>query len=491
MLKFVRQDLISPAGKVWLSGVSVAALIAVSVTALSSPANAETLNEALTAAYQTNPKLDAERAKLRATDEEVSRAESGFRPTLNGSASIGRQKSTSTPVSTQNGTSEPWGYTLTARQSVFSGFRTLNEVGQANAAVKEGRENLRQSEAAVLLDAVTAYMDVVRANEILRIREHNVTVLSKDLEAAETRRSVKEVTKTDVAQARARHAKAVSAVDLARANLKTARASYERVMGHAPTATGMPPLKLKQLPKTIQECWQIAEQQSPNVSAAMFREEAARFEVDKVNGELLPEASIEANFSHNEDTNSLYSQQELASVSGRVTIPLYDGGEVRARIRQAKHTQVSKLQEIEQARSETQAGVTAAWSRLMAARAQLKSDKIQVDANSMALEGVREEEKVGQRTLLDVLNAEQEYLSAQIDHVTTRHELLVANYQVLEQIGLLNAEVLELGSDIYSPEAHFVEGRNAWFGIDITHPDGHRESFQAADPDAAADDIVE
>ena len=139
------------------------------------------------------------------------------------------------------------------------------------------------------------------------------------------------------------------------------------------------------------------------------------------------------------------NEQEAASISGRVNIPLYDGGEVRARVRQAKHTQVSRIQEIEQARTETQANVTTAWSRLMAARAQLKSDKVQVEANRMALEGVREEEKVGQRTLLDVLNAEQEYLNAQIDLVTTRHELVVASYQLLAQAGSMNAETLELG----------------------------------------------
>lgn len=491
MLRVVRGIGRNQTGPVWLGGVSLTALAAALAIGTTTPASAESIREALTAAYQTNPKLDAERAKLRATDEDVSRAESGYRPTVNGSANVGRQKSTSTPASSFNGSSDPWGYSISVRETVFNGFRTINEVGEANAAVKEGRENLRLTESSVLLEAVTAYMDVVRDTEIVRIRDSNVAVLTKDLEAAETRRSVKEVTKTDVSQARARQARAVSAADLARANLKTSRANYERVMGHAPLAVGTPSLKLKQLPKSIEEAWQLAAQQSPNVNSALFREEAARYNVDKVSGELLPEASVEASFSHNENANSFYQEQEAASISGRVNIPIYDGGEIRARVRQAKHTQVSRLQEIEQARTETQANVTTAWSRLMAARAQLKSDKVQVEANSMALEGVREEEKVGQRTLLDVLNAEQEYLSAQIDLVTTRHELVVASYQVLAQTGSLSAEVLELGSDVYDPEAHYVEARDNWFGIDITDANGHREVLQVADPNDDIGDIVE
>jgi outer membrane protein len=491
MAMFGRSDAMSQARSAGRGGVSWAALAAALAFSCPTPANAESIRDALTATYQTNPRLDAERSRLRATDEDVSRAESGFRPTVNGTADVGRQRSTSLPTTSTAGESNPWGYSISVRQSVFNGFQTTNDVAEANASVKAGRENLRLVETNVLLEAVTAYMDVVRDNEIVRIRDSNVAVLSRDLEAAETRRTVKEVTKTDVAQAQARRARAVSAADLARSNVKTSRANFERVVGHAPTGLGMPSLRLKQLPKSIEEAWQSAERQNPNVNSAMFREEAARYAVDRVRGELLPEVNLEASFAHREDTNIAFEQQEAASISGRVSIPLYDGGEVRARVRQAKHTHVSRIQEIEQARTETQAGVTTAWSRLMAARAQLKSDKVQVEANHMALVGVREEEKVGQRTLLDVLNAEQEYLNAQIDLITTRREVVVASYQLLAQSGNLNAESLELGSDIYDPEVHFEEARGNWFGIDITHADGHREAYRASDPDEVSGEIVE
>ncbi len=452
---------------------------------------AESLREALASAYHSNPKLDAERAKLRATDEDVSRAESGYRPIVEGSADIGHQRTTSEPRSATAGDASPWGYTLSVRQPVFQGFRTQNEVAEAEASVKAGRENLRLVESGVLLDAVKSYMDVVTATSIVRIRESNVSVLAQELEAATTRRSVKEVTKTDVAQAQARHARAVAAADLSKADLKAAAAGYERVIGHAPSATGMPPMKLKFLPRSLEEAWSIAERQSPNLASALYREEAARFAVDKVRGELMPEVNVEASYGHRENPNSAFEQQDSASISGRVSVPLYDGGEIRARVRQAKHTQVSRLQEIEQARTETVAQVTSAWAALNGQRAKLKADSTQVEANRIALEGTREEEKVGQRTLLDVLNAEQEYLDAQIDLVNSRREVVVASYQLLAAIGTLTAEDILLTSTIYDPEQHLLEARENWFGIDITRADGRRHPYQANDTEVDVTDIVE
>ena len=491
MWKFGRSSANNQALVAWRCSASVAALALVCAIAPFDGASAESIRDAMASAYQSNPRLDAERARLRATDEEVSRAESGYRPTVSGSADIGHQDSKSRPVSATSGETNPWGYSISVRQSVFNGFRTTNDVAEANAGVKAGRENLRQVETIVLLEAATAYMDVIRDLEIVRIRDNNIAVLSADLEAAKTRRAVREVTKTDVAQAQARRARAVSAADLARANLKTSRAKYERVIGHAPAGLGMPSLRLKNLPHSIEEAWRLAEEQNPNVNSALFREEAARFAVDKVRGELLPEVNLEASFAHREDPNSAFDNQESASISGRVSIPLYDGGEVRARVRQAKHTHVSRIQEIEQARSETQANVTAAWSRLMAANAQVKSDRVQVEANSLALEGVREEEKVGQRTLLDVLNAEQEYLNAQIELIATRHEQVVASYELLAQVGLLSAADLELGTPVYDPTIHYQEARSNWFGINITHADGRREAYRAIDADNAVVELAE
>lgn len=444
-------------------------------------AEAETLREALGAAYGNNPKLEAERARLRATDEDVARAESGFRPVVEGAAEWGRETITTKPHSTSSGEENPWGYSISVRQSVFSGWRTTSQVSEAEATVKAGRESLRQVETEVLLDAVTAYMDVVTASQILRIRDNNVAVLSKEVEAARTRRAAKEVTRTDVAQAEARQARAASTADLAKSDLKTARAVFQRVVGHAPEAVSMPPLKLKNIPETIEEAWRLAEQENPTLTTALYREEAARFAVDKVRGELLPEVNIEASYGHRDNLTNGLDQEEAASVTGRLSVPFYDGGEVRARVRQAKHTHVARLQEIEQARSEAQEAVTAAWSVLMGQRAKLKSDGLQMEANSVALEGVREEQRVGQRTLLDVLNAEQEFLDSQIELVSARRGVVIAGYRLLAAMGQLTSERMGLTSLVYDPEEHLSESRQNWFGIDITHADGRSESLEAVD----------
>ncbi|HMN37557.1 MAG TPA: TolC family outer membrane protein [Hyphomicrobium sp.] len=447
----------------------------------SAPAGAESLREALAAAYTYSPKLDAERARLRATDEDVTRAESGYRPIVEGSADWGRQTATSKPKAATNGETSPWGYSISLRQQVFNGFRTTNEVSEAEASVRAGREDLRSAETNTLLDAVGAYMDVVAAQAVLRIRENNVQVLAQELEAAKTRRAANEVTRTDVAQAQARLARAISTSDLAKSDVKTARGLYERAIGHPPGKLAMPPMTMSKLPQSIEEAWQMAEQQSPAVGSALYREEAARYAVDKIRGELLPEVSVEASYGYRENLNNYYEQQDSASITGRISVPFYDGGDSRARVRQAKEIHVSRLQEIEQARADAQASVTAAWSALMGQRAKLRSDQVQVEANRIALEGVREEQKVGQRTLLDVLNAEQEYLDSQIELVSARREVVVASYRVLGATGQLSAERLGLTAAVYDPAIHLEEARQNWFGVDITHADGRHEVYEVMD----------
>ncbi|MEQ1613580.1 MAG: TolC family protein, partial [Hyphomicrobiaceae bacterium] len=271
------------------AGASLAAVLAVALSiALSCPADAETLRQALQSTYKVNPRIDAERARLRATDEEVPKARAGWLPTVQGTADLGSQRLTTKPSTSGAGDTNPSGYGLNVTQQVFTGFRTVNTVREAEAVVRAGRENLRQVENATLLEAVTAYVDVVRDTALVRLRENNVSVLTTELNAAETRRSVREITKTDVAQARARRAKAVSAFDAAKANLKASRAVYERVVGHAPERLSDPSGRLPSMVKTLDEAIRIAERESPNVVSAQYREQAARHAVDKIWGELLP-----------------------------------------------------------------------------------------------------------------------------------------------------------------------------------------------------------
>ena len=465
--------------------VGVAALLA--VIAPLSPATAETLQEALTLTYQSNPKIDAERARLRATDEGVPQAKAGFRPSANASANMGFSSQHSNPALSTDGILHPSGIGVSVTQPIFSGFRTVNTVREAEANVRAGRENLRLIEAQVLLDAVTAYADVIRDGALVNLRERNVAVLTTELTSAEARRAVREVTRTDVAQAQARRAKSISALDLARSNLKTSRAVYERVVGRPPQNLTEPAQPTKLIPSGVEDVIKIAEKENPNVVGALYREQAARHEVDRIWGELLPEVRLEAGYTQAFNAATQVNATNTATVTGRVNVPLYEGGETKARVRAAKHTHVSRLQEIEQARTETQATAVSAWSRLEATRTQVAQDKVQVDSARIALEGVREEERVGQRTLLDVLNAEQELLDAQVSAVTDRHDMTIAAHAVLAAIGRLDGSSLQLGDSQYDPTVHYEDVERKWFGVSITHPDGRVELLDKLDNWGAKD----
>jgi outer membrane protein len=453
--------------------------------------SAETLRQALASAYSANPRLDAERARLRATDEEVPRALSGYRPRITGSADGGLSRAETKPDSASAGEARPWGYSLTVSQSIFNGFRTGNAVGEAEAQVRAGREQLREVESQVLLDAATAFADVVRDGEVLRFREANVAALSRVLQATEARQTAREVTRTDVAQARSRLARALAQQDLASGNLKASRATYTRAVGHPPAGLVAPSPPKKQLPRALEEALAIADRESPGVVGALYREAADRHGVARIRGELMPEVRLEANYGTRHGQLGGIDEQQAASVTGRLSMPLYEGGETHARVRQAKHRHVARLQEIEQARQEAQASVTQAWARYQATRGQLRANRMAAEAARLALEGVREEERGGQRTVLDILNAEQEHLDAQVQVVSARRDLVVAAYTLLAQMGRLTATEMELADPAYDAEANYLAVRNRWFGLDITRADGRRENLNVAvdaDPNWSLDD---
>ncbi|MEQ8825111.1 MAG: TolC family outer membrane protein [Filomicrobium sp.] len=457
-------------------------------------AQAETLGDALAAAYRYNPRIDAERARLRATDEAVPQARSGYLPRVNGTADVSIQDirsrlrdenangfsgalGTVTSGTRSGDTIYPRGYGVTVQQNLFNGFRTRNTVAEAEANVRAGRESLRDIERQVLLEAATAYMDVVRDKAVVRLQENNVAVLTRELRATQDRFNVGEVTRTDVSQAQARRAGSVSQLDLARANLKSARARYERVVGAPPSSLIEPSVPHKILPRSLDQAISVGVDENPLVIAALYREQAARHSVDVVRGELLPTLNLEASYQNRFHTSSTNAESETTTLVGRLDVPIYQGGEVSARVRSSKHTHVSRIQEVEDARTQVQEAVVTAWSQFQAVQAQLQSDQTQVNANQTALTGVREEEKVGQRTLLDVLNAEQELLNAQVQLATTRRNLIVAAYTLLSAIGRLNVETVGVVSTVYDPEAHYHEVRRKWWGISITHADGRRERF--------------
>ena len=323
-------------------------------------AQAESLRGALAAAYKFNPDIEAERANLRATDESVPQAKSGYRPTVSASADIGATNVRNRPGGSTG--RRPAGYQLDLTQNLFDGFRTTNSVNAAEANVRSGRATLHSTEQTVLLQAVTAYMNVVRDQAIVRLRESNVRVLSKNLKATQERFSAGEVTRTDVAQSRARRARAISDLDSARATLKTSRANYERVIGHPPSRLRSAGVPERLLPKTIAEARRRATNESPSVVSALYLEQAARYNVEQIWGELLPSLSVAGSvnkrFEPSEGTNSSQTSQ----VVGTLRVPIYTGGEIRARVRQAKHLHVRRIQLVAQARTQAREAAVSAWA---------------------------------------------------------------------------------------------------------------------------------
>lgn len=443
-------------------GLSTAALAAALTTAGVQAGRAESLQDALASAYLYNPTLKAARAQLRATDENVPRAISGYRPTITGEATQTYQDVDNGGAG-GGGSAEPRSYSVTLNQPVFQGFRTLNAVKGAEALVEAGREDLRGSEQSVLLDAVTAYVDVVRDLSILGLRQNNQKVLGEQLRATQDRFEVGEVTRTDVAQARARTSGASSAISAARATLQGSRAVYAQIIGHMP-GTLRRPGPARPMPRSLDEAIAIGESENPTILAVLFRERAQDHTIKQAKGELLPSVNLQASYTRNENTASGLDEQDVTTVTGVLTVPIYQAGEVSARIRQNIETRSQLRHQIDEARQAVRANIISAWGTYTATRAQIVSDQAQVEASQVALTGVREEEKVGQRTVLDVLDSEQDLLNAQVNLATSRRNLIVASYALLASIGRLSAHSVSLPVEQYDPTQHYREVKHKWIG---------------------------
>ncbi len=450
------------------------AYVAFSCLLLPATAQSESLNEALAAAYYTNPTLNAQRAAQQATDEGVPIALSGVRPTVSFNADQGVQRLNQglSPLAGagsssffSEGKTRPRGYAFVLNQNLFRGFRTINATREAKANVYAGIESLRSVEQTILQDAVTAYIDVLRDQAIVRLRENNVKVLASQLKATKDRFEVGEVTRTDTAQSQAGLSSAQSALSLARSNLKTSRANYEQVIGHPPSKLQLPKSIRRLLPQTQQDAVAIADEENPTILNAVFLAESADFAVGELEGELLPEVTFETEYKKRFESSRLIDDTETTTYLGRVNVPLYQAGSVAAQIRQAKDTRRQRQTETAAARTETRANVLSSWGQLESAIAQIKSDQSSVDANAVALKGVRDEERVGQRTVLDVLDAEQALLDSNVSLVTSRRDKILAEYVLLAAVGGLNSYVLNLPVQHYDPLLHYRRAKFKFLGI--------------------------
>lgn len=427
----------------------------------------ETLKEALAAAYASNPELDAQRAAVRVSDEGVNRARANYYPNANATASRteGRNNFNDgpfTPFEQEN-------INVSIDQNIFRGFRTRNEILQARAQVYAARAQLELVEQRVLQQAVTAYMDVLRDEATLALNTNNVSVLQRQLQASQDRFRVGEVTRTDVAQSEARLEGAKAQVLTAEANLAASRAAFERIVGRTPAGLSKPEATLE-LPLSRDEAIAIALEESPNVKIAMFNEQAAKYGIYVAKGALLPSVGARGSFNQNDGesffgTVAQTQSNQRYSFSVQLTVPLYAGGGRYSDVRRAKQLKSQRLLEIRNAERVAQETVLVAYNNYRAAIGQIASNEAQVRANTIALEGVRQEAAVGSRTTLDVLNAEQELLNSRVSLVRAERDYSVASYGLLQAMGRLTAKDLALDVENYDPQKNYDDVKNKFFGF--------------------------
>jgi len=417
---------------------------------------------ALAAAYANNPNLLAARAEQRATDELVPAALSGWRPTVAGVVDGGRGwVDTRKPID-QNDTAWPRDYGVTVAQPIFRGFRTVSATSRAENAVLAGRSRLVGVEQDVLLQAVRAYITVNRDEAVLELNRNNEKVLAAQLKATEDRFAVGVVTQTDVAQAQARLQGAIAQRIAAEGALTASRAVYRQVIGQEPDATAFPDSE-PAIPASREEVVEQS-QGTPQVVAARFDEKSTKDNIDVVFGEKLPEVSIEGSWERQEDSLSSGRSADVGTIMGRVTIPLYQAGGVDARVRESKQRYQRSKELVEAALRGAEQEAVSAWQALETADAQLLSFEEQVKATEIAAAGVKEEQAAGTRTILDVLDAEQEALDAKVNRVSAQADQLIARYRVLAAVGRLTAEDLKLDTPIYDPTEYYSEVRNKFLG---------------------------
>ena len=425
------------------------------MTMLAGPASSETLVEALTLAYANNPRLLAQRAQLRSVDEQVPQALSGYRPTSDITLEAGKSNTRSEGgISPTKANRSPRSASISVNQPIFRGFRTLFDTRRAKAAIMQERARLVSVEQDVLFDAVAAFMNVVRDQAVLGLNVKNEQVLRRQLQATRDRFQVGEVTRTDVSQAEARLAQARATRVQAEGTLQISRANYRRVVGKLPAKLNRP-TKIIRIPVNQKIVVENASRGAPDLVAARFAETAARHNVDVITGELLPTISLNGSLTRSVGVSSRKNRTSTGTITAQIVIPLYQAGLPSSRVRQAKQIVSQRYQEIIDARRIAVEAATQAWHNLQTARAQVRAFAVAVKANTTALDGVRQEAAAGLRTVLDVLDAEQELLDSRVNLVRAQRDVVVTSYNVWRSMGVLTAGNLKLPVQIYDATRHF------------------------------------
>ncbi|BBK30872.1 type I secretion protein TolC [Allostella humosa] len=444
-------------GATWLAVLVAGVLPAAGV--------AQTLEEVMVSTYNTNPQLLAERARLRSFDEQVPQSMAGWRPTVQASASYGfSHERTEVPTLKRTERLNPFSSTLQVSQPLYRGGRTVANTERAVFQIQSQRAQVFVIEQQVLLGSVQAYMNLYRGLAVVQLNANNIEVLKRQLEAAQDRFRVGEVTRTDVAQAESRLARAVADKRQADGNVEVARATFERVSGLVPIDITFPK-RVPKTPPTREEAKRMAEQNNPQIVAARFSELGARANVRSITGELLPTVSLDATGTYNDESQNANTKIRQGTIAARVSVPLYEGGSTYARVREAKQTAGQRRIEIETNRRSVVELASSRWDTLQSARAQIEALRENIRAAQIALDGVQQEAAVGSRTVLDILDAEQELFNARVNLVSSQRDELVGVYDLTSATGRLTARLLGLPVEIYDMDAYYESVKDKWIGL--------------------------
>jgi outer membrane protein len=432
-------------------------------------AQGETDPEALVKAYQSNPQLNAERARQRATDENVPQAMAGYRPQVTATLGVGLQAVRNLlPDNTiQGATLKPWTIGVTVTQTLFNGFKTANSVRVAEFQVQSGREALRNVGQGVLLDAVTVYTNVLANQSLVEAQRANVTSLRETLGIAQKRLNAGDVTPTDLSQAEARLARGQADLNAAEVNLAISQATYMQIVGNAPSRLSPAEPVDRLLPRSRDEATAQALKGNPAVQAAGFDVDVATTTIKVAESSLYPTVTLQGNASRSSETDQTLGTKrtDQASILGQVTAPLYDGGLAAAQTRQAKELSTQSRLVLEQVRNQARTAATGAWVSNEGAKAAVGAAEAEVRAAGVALQGVQREAQGGQRTTVDVLNSQQELVSAKARLIGAQRDRIIASYQLLAAVGKLDVRTLGLNTPDYLPEVHYHQVRDAWHGL--------------------------
>ncbi len=432
-------------------------------------AGAENLPEALAKAYQTNPQLNAERARQRATDENVPLALAGYRPQIIASLSAGLQAVRNLlPDNTfQSASLKPWTIGVTVTQTLFNGFKTANSVRVAELQVQSGREALRNVGQGVLLDAVTAYTNVLANQSLVEAQRANVAFLRETLGITQKRLNAGDVTPTDTAQAEARLNRGLADLNAAEVSLAISQATYTQVIGNPPAQLRPAETVDRYLPRSRDDATGLAFKEHPAVMAAGFDVDVASTSIRVAESSLMPTITLQGSVSRSRDADPSLSTfgTDQASVVGTLTQPIYDGGTAASQTRQAKEVAAQSRQVLEQVRNQARTAAVGAWVANEGAKIAVAASESEVRAATVALAGVQREAAGGQRTTVDVLNSQQDLISAKARLIGALRDRVIASYTLLSAIGRLDVKTLALNTPDYLPEVHYHQVRDAWHGL--------------------------